>query len=166
MESTATLIREAREADRTALADILHRQLAGHSLCPPLAVIDATVGGILARPEMARLLVAVARGADGAHSAIVGVASVTFVLSLEHGGLSAWLEELYVDPPARGHGIGTSLLRAARALASAHGAHAIDLEVETGHERVNTLYERFGFRRHARQRWFLPLHEASREVRS
>jgi GNAT superfamily N-acetyltransferase len=109
---------------------------------------------------MARLLVAVA------HGAIVGVAAVTFVLSLEHGGLSAWLEELYVDPPARGHGIGASLLRAAQALASAHGAHAIDLEVETGHERVNTLYERFGFRRHARQRWFLPLRQASREERS
>lgn len=166
MVPTLTSIREAHETDRAALASILHRQLAGHSLCPPLAVIDAAVGSILARPEMARLLVAVARGAHGAHGAIVGVAAVTFVLSLEHGGLSVWLEELYVDPPARGRGIGASLLRAARALASAHGAHAIDLEVETGHERVNTLYERFGFRRHARQRWFLPLREAPREERS
>src|SRR5437879_409456 len=121
MDSPTTWIREAREADRAALANILHRQLAGHSLCPPLTVIDAAVGGILARPEMARLLVAVAREPHGAHGAIVGVAAVTFVLSLEHGGLSAWLEELYVDPPARGQGIGASLLRAARALASAQG---------------------------------------------
>jgi ribosomal protein S18 acetylase RimI-like enzyme len=161
-----TLVREACEADRAALAAILHRQLAGHSLCPPLAVIDATVGGILGRPEMARLLVAVARDARGTQNAIVGVAALTFVLSLEHGGLSTWLEELYVDPSVRGRGIGTSLLCAAQAFAAAHGARAIDLEVETGHERVNTLYERVGFRRHARQRWFLPLSEAPREERS
>jgi GNAT superfamily N-acetyltransferase len=162
MMTRENTIRQACDSDHAALVAILHRQLGDHSLCPPPAALDATVRMILARPEMARLLVALAGDDAGT---IVGVAAMTFLLSLEHGGPSAWLEELYVDPSMRGRGVGTALLRAACALASAHGAGALDLEVEAGHERVNGLYERFGFRRHARQRWFLQLDHHSEEER-
>jgi ribosomal protein S18 acetylase RimI-like enzyme len=71
--------------------------------------------------------------------------------------LGAWLEELYVEPAHRCGGLGTQLLHAACDVAIAEGARAVDLEVEAGHERAARLYERCGFRSHARQRWFLPL---------
>jgi hypothetical protein len=45
------------------------------------------------------------------------------------------------------------LLDGALAAARAGGAVAIDLEVEAGHERVETLYRRAGFMRLARARW-------------
>ena len=95
----------------------------------------------------------VARDGD----AVVGVAYVSFVWALEHGGLSAWLEELYVLPALRGQGVGGRLLDQVLALARARGCAAVDLEVEAEHARSASLYARAGFRAHARARWVRPL---------
>jgi GNAT superfamily N-acetyltransferase len=43
---------------------------------------------------------------------IVGVAYAATILSAEHSGLVAWLEELYVAPSHRSQGIGSALLAA------------------------------------------------------
>jgi hypothetical protein len=88
------------------------------------------------------------------------------VFSLEHGGRAAWLDELYVVPAERGRGMGAALLDAACAHATAAGAVAVDLEVEAGHERAFSLYERRGFVRHARQRAFLRLAPARDRARA
>jgi GNAT superfamily N-acetyltransferase len=40
----------------------------------------------------------------------IGVAYASSLLSLEHGGVSGWIEELYVLPPWRGRGIGSHLI--------------------------------------------------------
>jgi GNAT superfamily N-acetyltransferase len=87
----------------------------------------------------------------------VGVAALSYVWSLEHGGLSAWLDELFVVPERRGRGIGQRLLDEARRLARDAGCLGIDLEVQVGHERAHRLYQRAGFRRLARSRWILSL---------
>jgi GNAT superfamily N-acetyltransferase len=87
----------------------------------------------------------------------VGVAALSFVWSLEHGGLSAWLDELFVVPERRGRGIGQSLLEEVRRIARVAGCLGIDLEVQAGHERADHLYERAGFRRLDRSRWILSL---------
>lgn len=42
----------------------------------------------------------------------VGVAYLSFTWTLEHGGKSCWLEELYVMPAYRKRGIGRQLLDA------------------------------------------------------
>src|SRR5262249_8508137 len=65
----------------------------------------------------------------------------------------AWLEELYVEPAARGRGLGSALLRAACDAAAAAGARAVDLEVERSHERAAALYRREGFRPLERTHW-------------
>jgi hypothetical protein len=62
-----------------------------------------------------------------------------------------------VEPAARGNGIGGALVDAVCVHAHAEGALAVDLEVEAGHERALSLYDRRGFVRHARQRAFLRL---------
>jgi GNAT superfamily N-acetyltransferase len=64
---------------------------------------------------------------------------------LEHGGLGGWLEELYVVPEFRGAGLGSQLLEATIQECAQRGCQALDLEVESDHERVETLYQRFGF---------------------
>jgi GNAT superfamily N-acetyltransferase len=83
----------------------------------------------------------------------IGVAYVAMILSVEHCGPVAWLEELYVDPNHRCRGIGTALLNGSVARLKAAGAMAIDLEVDEKHERAASLYQRSGFRPLVRSRW-------------
>ena len=84
---------------------------------------------------------------------ILGVAYVATILSAEHCGLVAWLEELYVTPSFRSMGIGTALVTAIMEHSRKLGIVAIDLEVDAGHSRAESLYRRFGFRRLNRSRW-------------
>jgi GNAT superfamily N-acetyltransferase len=84
---------------------------------------------------------------------IVGIAYVATILSAEHGGLVAWLEELYVAPSFRSRGIGTALVAAILERAREMDILAIDLEIDAGHSRAESLYRRFGFRRLDRSRW-------------
>jgi len=83
----------------------------------------------------------------------IGVAYVAIILSAEHCGPVAWLEELYVDQDYRCRGIGTALLNGVVARLTETGAVAIDLEVDEHHERAVSLYKRFGFRPLTRSRW-------------
>jgi GNAT superfamily N-acetyltransferase len=84
---------------------------------------------------------------------LVGVAVISFLWTLEHGGPAAWLDEVYVEPSRRGGGIGRKLVEAAMQVARDSGCIALDLEVDAGHEAAERLYERMGFRRHRRVRW-------------
>jgi GNAT superfamily N-acetyltransferase len=84
---------------------------------------------------------------------IVGVAYVATILSAEHCGLVAWLEELYVTPSLRSRGIGSALVTEVLERAREMEVVAIDLEIDAGHSRAEALYQRFGFRRLDRSRW-------------
>src|SRR5579872_1065229 len=84
----------------------------------------------------------------------VGLAYLAYTWTLEHGGQSAWLDELYVVPGERSRGVGTALLRAALDHAARRGCRAVDLEVEAAHARAARLYAREGFRPHHRARWY------------
>jgi GNAT superfamily N-acetyltransferase len=129
--------------------------------CAGLLVDQLREHGIEASPEtLARVLeVAITdmrRGflmlaRDGGR--VVGVAYVATILSAEHCGPVAWLEELYVAPDCRERGIGTALVKAVLEQAGKAGMVAIDLEIDAGHKRVISLYQRLGFRRLKRSRW-------------
>jgi len=149
MESIA--IRSAGASDQARVVELLWRQLEDHSLHPPRDAFERAVAHLLSRPDLGRILVA------AVDDEIVGVAQISFAFALEHGGRSAWLDELYVEPAQRQKGIGEALLRSACQLAQALGAHAVDLEVEPGHPQAFRLYERHGFAKHERQRFFLRL---------
>lgn len=83
----------------------------------------------------------------------VGVAYLTFTWTLEHGGKSAWLEELYVKPKHRQHGVGRTMVEAVCRIAKEQGCASVDLEVEASQARAEHLYQRAGFRPHQRRRW-------------
>ena len=87
------------------------------------------------------------------NSRIIGVAYVATILSAEHCGLVAWLEELYVSPEHRSRGVGTALLTAILERARATGVVAMDLEIDADHRRAESLYRRFGFQPLERSRW-------------
>jgi GNAT superfamily N-acetyltransferase len=88
-----------------------------------------------------------------AEGRIIGVAYVATILSVEHVGPAAWLEELYVTPAWRQRGVGSALVAAVLERARAAGMVAVDLEIDVGHSRAASLYERLGFHRLGRSRW-------------
>jgi len=83
----------------------------------------------------------------------IGIAYVAVILSAEHCGLVAWLEELYVTPNRRCQGIGTALVSAVLKRAREVGIAAVDMEIDVGHNQVESLYRRFGFTQLQRSRW-------------
>ena len=96
-------------------------------------------------------------GAMADSGQLVGVAYGGAYLGLEHGGESGWLEELYVLPAWRQHGLGTRLVNETIRLARARGWRALDLEIDTDHQRVVTLYTRHHFQLLNRSRYCLKL---------
>ena len=143
----ALTITSPTAADRDAVVQLLAAQLAEHRIDTANTAIIAAVDGIMTDGRRGFLLVA----KDA--SAVVGVAYVSFTWTVEHGGKSCWLEELYVVPDRRERGIGATLLASVLERAKADGCAAVDLEVDREHDRAINLYSRHGFRSLSRARW-------------
>jgi ribosomal protein S18 acetylase RimI-like enzyme len=141
------VVRDASERDLPAVTALLARQLEEHGIALAHDVLERSVRTLLGDARLGHVLVATIDDATG------GVAVLSFLFTLEHGGPAAWLDELYVDPALRGRGIGARLVDAALAVARTRGCVALDLEVEAGHDAAERLYERLGFHRHRRVRW-------------
>ncbi|MBC8160778.1 MAG: GNAT family N-acetyltransferase [Roseiflexaceae bacterium] len=77
---------------------------------------------------------------------LVGYLVVIPFLSLEYGGITALLDELYVAEAARGRGIGVQALAAVESYARAAGMRAVMLEVDHSNQSARRLYERNGYR--------------------
>lgn len=129
------------------VAALMVRQIEEHALPVDHGGISAAVAAIVNDPHSGCFLLA-RRGHD-----VVGAAFVAFIQSAEHGGRSAWLEEIYVVPALRGRGIGGRLVREAVRMAKDMGCRAMDLEVTEDHRRAAHLYEREGFEPLHRMRW-------------
>ncbi len=145
--SASVMIRPATELDQEAIIHLLLAQLHEHGMTIQATEIAAAVEGVFYRPERGSLFVATMQGI------IIGVAYLSFTWTLEHGGKTAWLEELYVVPEHRDEGIGRALLTVVCDHAVAQGCAAVDLEVDTTHQRAAHLYARQGFRPLDRTRW-------------
>ena len=81
----------------------------------------------------------------------VGYTFLSFYVSIEYGGLTAFVDELYVMPGHRGRGLGTRVLHEVFALAPGLGLRAIHLESERSNTRATALYLRLGFIDHDRK---------------
>lgn len=141
----------AGPADLAQIVRLLGGQFEEHDIPSTEEGLGRAVSGMLSDPARGDILLA--QVGDRA----VGVAVFAYSWTLEHGGLSCWLDELYVEPGLRSSGIGRALLLRGIEHVKGRGAAAIDLEVVEGHERAARLYEREGFRRRDRVRWMRPL---------
>ena len=141
------MIETARNEDLHAIVQLLRTQLEEHDIVLTAAALERATRGLIEDPSLGRILTAKLDGE------LVGVAVISFLWTLEHGGPAAWLDEVYVAPTRRGHGIGKQLIEAAMQVASESGCIALDLEVDAGHEAAERLYQRMDFRRHRRVRW-------------
>ena len=75
----------------------------------------------------------------------IGYVVVTLRYSMEYGGFSAFVDDLFIRPGFRGAGLGTGALAQVQTFCLAHGVRAI--HVETGRESgaARTVYRRAGF---------------------
>ena len=141
-------IRLATIEDVDQLVELIHIQLVEHHVQIFPSDLRRGIEAVLFNDQRGIILVALQE------SEIVGAACVSFLWPLEYGGLAAWLEELYVIPPCREHGLGSELLQSTMQECARRGCAALDLEVEEDHLRVENLYRRFGFKPiHSRRRW-------------
>lgn len=71
---------------------------------------------------------------------MIGLAAISYAWTLEHGGKSAWLDELYVLPEHRSRGIGNALLEKVIEKVRMEGYSAIELESEEGPRNAARFY--------------------------
>jgi ribosomal protein S18 acetylase RimI-like enzyme len=64
----------------------------------------------------------------------------------------SWLTALWVEPAARGAGLGARLIEAAADWAREQGAATVELSVTTNNDAAATLYARAGFAETGRRR--------------
>jgi GNAT superfamily N-acetyltransferase len=140
------VVTEATVAD---VVPLLATQLDEHGMGLDMGVLERVLRGMVSRRERGAIFVARIDGRA------IGVAVLSHVWTIEHGGLATWLDELYVVPEHRGRGVGGALLEHAIAYAKAEGCLAVELEVDVEHARAEHLYERNGFLRLPRRRFSL-----------
>ena len=144
-------IERANLAHKEVLNDLMQRQFDEHEICIRCEILDSAIQEVLARSELGFILIA------KEFEQIVGFAAISFAWTLEYGGKSAWLDELYVLPKHRKKGTGGLLVDKVVEEAQREECRAIDLEVEEKHRRAERLYENKGFKRLMRSRWTRPL---------
>jgi ribosomal protein S18 acetylase RimI-like enzyme len=130
-------IRRATVEDAALVAALLHDFNTEFSEpTPGVAVLGEYVTELLAAGEMTVLL-----GGEDAD----GIAVLRFRPAIWTGRPEAHLQELYVAPPMRGHGIGRALIEASIQASVDAGATGIDLNTGETDTAARALYESAGF---------------------
>ena len=78
-------------------------------------------------------------------TALLGVATVSYNLAIRYAGEYAQLEELIVDPGARGRNVGGLLVETAVERARARGCAEFGLYVLEATEHNRPFYQKYGF---------------------
>ena len=107
---------------------------------PKAAAFAASVTLLVADPATEFLLAGLDPGAPAC-----GVCQLRFRHSIWTDAPDCWLEDLYVEEPARGRGVGSSLVRRACDRANARGARRIELDANEHNRGAIALYESLGF---------------------
>jgi len=76
---------------------------------------------------------------------MVGYLIAVLVFSLEYQGIVAEIDEAFVVPQARGHGIGAALVEAAESALAAAGCPLIQLQLGVGNDSARAFYNRRGY---------------------
>jgi GNAT superfamily N-acetyltransferase len=103
----------------------------------------ALLSGLLSQPERGACWVADTEGQ------LRGYLLASFMFSLEHGGLMAEIDEVFVTQELRSSGLGSQLLAQAERELARQGLVRLQLQLGVGNERARGFYERRGFRRRA-----------------
>jgi GNAT superfamily N-acetyltransferase len=133
-------VRAATAADIPALLPLveqywLFEDIAGFDP----ARVGRELGRAVADPKLASGWIAFVRGEP------VGYLLAVYVFSLEHLGLTAEIDELFLLPSARGKGAGDALLQAAEAEFIRRGCTNVSLQLGRGNDGARDFYRRRGY---------------------
>ncbi|MCB0208949.1 MAG: GNAT family N-acetyltransferase [Anaerolineae bacterium] len=76
---------------------------------------------------------------------VVGYIALCYGYSIEFGGRDAFVDEFFIEAPARGQGLGRAVLDAIKIKAANQGIVALHLEVARTNRRAKALYTQLGF---------------------
>jgi GNAT superfamily N-acetyltransferase len=140
-----TLIRPATTRDIAGLVPLAHSYWEFEAIAGfDPARIETLLRTLLGAPQSGACWVAESQGR------LCGYLLAVFMLSLEHGGLMAEIDELFVSPEMRSLGVGSLLLAKAEAELRQRGLVRLQLQLGSVNERADLFYTRHGFRRRAR----------------
>jgi ribosomal protein S18 acetylase RimI-like enzyme len=115
--------------------------------------IESLLTDLISAPELGACWVAEVDGRLGGYLVAV------FMLSLEHGGLMAEIDEIFVSEGLRSTGLGSLLVSTAERTLAERGLRRLQLQLRTDNERARLFYVRHGFRPRAGYGLFdKPLH--------
>ena len=99
-------------------------------------------------PQLERLLSTPDLGAGWialADDIAVGYLLAVYVFSLEHAGLTAEIDELFVSPDVRGSGIGSELIREAESEFVRVGCTNVSLQLSRSNDAARRFYHWLGY---------------------
>ena len=105
------------------------------------ARVESLLRKVLSEPERGACWVAETNGE------VCGYLLAVFVFSLEHDGLMAEIDELFVSPEARSAGVGSLLVSAAERDLAERGLLRLQLQLGVANGSARRFYERHGFSR-------------------
>jgi GNAT superfamily N-acetyltransferase len=135
-----TQIRLAAREDVAALAALVERYWEFESI-PGFARprLESLLQSLIAEPLRGVCWVAESQGR------LVGYMLAVFVFSLEHGGIMAEIDELFVADHARSSGTGALLVTGAERDLAERGLRRLQLQLGVANHRARRFYERHGF---------------------
>ena len=134
-----TAIRKASSADLHQLVELMAEFYAeaGYPLNRTLAA-DA-FAALIGDERLGYAWLIQAEGSDA------GYVVLTLTFSMEYGGPSAFVDDLFIRPAFRGQGLGTRVLTEVRAFCLGLGVRAVHLEVGRDNMPAQTVYRKMGF---------------------
>ena len=132
-------LRRAGAEDLGDLLELMHEFYgeAGYSLNPDRA--RAAFLPLLNPGELGQVWLAEIDGHVAGHLVL------TFCHSMEYGGRSAFIDDLFVRPALRNRGVGRALVGHARSVCEELGVRAMHLEVARTNEPAQAVYRKIGF---------------------
>ena len=133
-------VRLATEADLPALLPLVRAYADFYESAPPDAGLERMCLALIADPDREGVLLA---GCDP-DDTVVGFAAMSWKWSSLRGARVGYLEDLFVDPGARGSGLADELIAACAERARARGAEALLWLTKPDNLRARAVYERVG----------------------
>jgi ribosomal protein S18 acetylase RimI-like enzyme len=137
--------RQATDDDSDAILEMMRRYYEEEGYPFVKDVARTTLKTLNSDDRLGKLWVADMEGK------VAGYVAVTLGFSLEFGGMDAFLDEIYIDEPFRGQGLGKAAAELAVGYCRGIGVKALHLEVEPHRTAARRLYERMGFENHDRE---------------
>ncbi len=133
-----SITKKDRELYRNMVREFYHSPAVLHPI--PDTYIEKTFDEILRRNGYLAGYILEAQTGVGA-----GYALVAKTFSQEAGGVTWWLDELFILPEYRSHGLGREFFQHLEEQAKQEGVCRIRLEVEEENQRAVQLYQKIGF---------------------